>query len=116
MSLIFTHWQLEMEPTVEETLQSPFLAITTTATAVDGTLMLVSFDALLLFLVGRQCPLPLFCILSDRFLAVWFWVPQEPMADVQVRGLPADEGHVMTIGVSSAISIPPVFRGAADLR
>jgi hypothetical protein len=58
MILIFIHWQLEMERTEEETLQSPFLAITTTAT-VGGTLMMVSFDALLLFLVGLNCPLPL---------------------------------------------------------
>ena len=58
MILIFIHWQLEMERTEEETFQSPFLAITTTAT-VGGTLMMVSFDALLLFLVGLNCPLPL---------------------------------------------------------
>jgi hypothetical protein len=38
------------------------------------------------------------------------------MADIQIRGLPADEHHVLTIGENRTISIPPLFQGAADLR
>ena len=38
------------------------------------------------------------------------------MADIQIRGLPADEHHVLTIGESRTISIPALFQGAADLR
>jgi hypothetical protein len=38
------------------------------------------------------------------------------MADIQIRGLPADEHHVLTIGENRTISIPPLFQGADDLR